>query len=82
LVTPRKEDVAALYCTHNWDSAKQLLEKYQVRYLVVGDIENSTYEAGSDFCPNGLNEDKFINNMITVFRAEGLSIYTLPELVK
>ena len=82
LVMPRKEDVANLYCTHNWDNAKQLLEKYQVRYLVVGDIEFSTYEVGSEFCPNGLIEDKFIDNMITVFKEDGLSIYTLPELVE
>ena len=82
LVMPRKEDVATLYCTHNWDTAKQLLEKYQVRYLIVGDTEYSTYEAGSDFCPNGLTEEKFASNMIPIFRAERLSIYTLPELME
>jgi len=82
LVTPRKEDVATLYCTHNWERAKQILEKYQVRYLVVGDIEFSTYEKGSEYCPNGINVDKFVENMIAVFRADRLLIYTLPEFVK
>ncbi len=77
LVMPRKEDMSVLYCTHNWDTAKAILEKYQVSYLVVGDVEYTTYEPGNDFCPNGLIEEKFINNMITVYRNERLSIYTL-----
>jgi uncharacterized membrane protein len=77
LVMPRKEDMSVLYCTHNWDTAKAILEKYQVRYLVVGDVEYSSYEPGNDFCPNGLIEEKFINNMITVYRNERLSIYSL-----
>ncbi len=76
LVMPRKEDLAVLYCTHNWEIAKAILEKYQVRYLVVGDVEYSTYEEGKDFCPNGLLEEKFNTNMITVYRNERLSIYT------
>jgi len=77
LVMPRKEDMSVLYCTHNWDTSKAILDKYQVRYLVVGDVEFSTYNEGSDFCPNGLNEEKFINNMVLAYRNERLSIYTL-----
>jgi hypothetical protein len=45
---------------------------------VVGDVEFSTYNAGSDYCPNGLTEEKFINNMVLAYRNERLSIYTLP----
>ena len=77
LVMPRKEDMSVLYCTHNWDIAKEILEKYQVSYLVVGDVEYTTYEPGNDFCPNGLIEEKFIKNMITVYHNERLTIYTL-----
>jgi YYY domain-containing protein len=77
LVMPRKEDMSVLYCTHNWDTAKVILEKYQVSYLVVGDVEYTIYEPGNDFCPNGLIEEKFINNMIPVYRNERLSIYTM-----
>jgi uncharacterized membrane protein len=77
LVMPRKEDMSVLYCTHDWDTAKAILEKYQVSYLVVGDVEYTTYEPGNDFCPNGLIEEKFIKNMITIYHNERLSIYTL-----
>ena len=80
LVVPRKEDMAILYCTHHWDTAKLILEKYSIRYLVVGDIERSTYEKGTENCANGLSEDKFTDNMVLVFRNERISIYTLPEM--
>ena len=80
LVTPRKEDLAVLYCTHNWDIANNILDKYQIRYLVVGDLEFTTYEAEKEFCPNGLVEEKFSKNMITVYQNERVSIYTLSIL--
>jgi uncharacterized membrane protein len=70
-----------LYCTHHWDAAKLILEKYSIRYLIVGDIEGSTYEKGTENCANGLNEQKFTENMVLAFRNERLSIYTLPEIL-
>ena len=81
LVMPRKEDMAILYCTHHWETSRLILEKYAIRYLVVGDIERSTYEKGTENCANGLNEDKFVENMVLAFRNERLSIYTLPEIL-
>jgi uncharacterized membrane protein len=82
LVMPRKQDMATLYCTHHWDTAKLILEKYAIRYLVVGDIERSTYEKGTDTCTNGLSEEKFIENMVLVYKNERLSIYTLPGIAE
>ena len=75
LVTPRKADVAELYCTGQWDLAKALLEKYDVRYLVVGDTEYSTYTAGSDYCPGGIRADKFDLHLRPIFQNERLVIY-------
>jgi uncharacterized membrane protein len=82
LVTPRKADMIVLYCTHHWDSAKEIIEKYNIRYLVVGETEYSTYRSGSESCANGLNEDKFIANMNLGFQHENLSIYTYSEDVE
>lgn len=78
LVMPRKQDVAELYCTGQWEVAQGLLEKYQVRYLVVGDIEYSTYTAGSDYCPGGIRPDKFDRYLQPIFRNERLVIYEVP----
>jgi len=78
LVNPRKEDLATLYCTHQWDVAKFLLEKYNVLYLALGDAEYTKYAIGSDNCPNGLNADKFNMHLQPVFQNDRLIIFRVP----
>jgi len=78
LVMPRKQDVADLYCTGQWDLARSLLEKYDVRYLVVGDVEHSTYAVESDYCPGGIRVDKFELHLQPIFQNERLIIYEVP----
>ena len=75
---PRKQDLATLYCTHQWEVARELLIKYNVRYLVIGDTELSKYAAGTENCPNGINLDKFIANLRPGFQNERLTIYQVP----
>ena len=58
--------------------ALPILEEYQVRYVILGDIEYSTYQPGSEFCPNGLQSEKFNENLIRVFQNENLVIYEVP----
>ncbi len=82
LVWPRKEKVATLYCTHSWDTALPILEEFQIRYVVIGDIEHSTYLAGSDYCPNGLQDEKFNQNLVMVFQNESLIIFEFPDYSK
>ncbi len=82
LVFPRKEDVATLYCTTQWDTARSLLEKYQVRYLVVGNIEYSTYTEGSEYCPFGIKIEKFDLHLQPAFQNERLTIYAVPEFLQ
>ena len=78
LVIPRKQDVAELYCTGVWEQARGLLDKYDVRYLVVGDTEFTTYTAGSDYCPGGIRADKFRLHLQPIFTNERLIIYEVP----
>jgi len=78
LVIPRKQDVADLYCTGQWEQARSILDKYQVRYLVVGDVEYTTYTTGSDYCPGGIRVDKFERQLQPIFQNERLIIYAVP----
>jgi YYY domain-containing protein len=78
LVMPRKNDLATLYCTHEWEIAHELLVKYDVRYLVVGDVEYSKYAAGTENCPGGINQEKFMLHLPTAFQNERLTIYQVP----
>lgn len=73
-----KREMAALYCTHNWEAAQTILEEFQIRYVVIGEVEYSTYQEGNDFCPNGLQGEKFSQNLVLVFQNERLLIYEVP----
>jgi uncharacterized membrane protein len=78
-VNPRKEDLATLYCTHQWEVAKSLLEKYDVLYLAIGDVEYAKYAVGTDNCPNGLNADKFFMYLQPGFQNERLTIFQVSS---
>ena len=66
----RQNDIETLYRTSDWETARALLEKYQIRYVYVGALERSTYRA---------NETKFANNLNVVFQDEDVSIYEVPD---
>ena len=78
LVSPRKIDVADLYCTRHWEQARDILEKYDVRYVIVGDTEYTTYTPDSDYCPGGIRIDKFDLYLQRIFQNERLIIYEVP----
>ena len=65
----REDDVEAIYTSPKWDRTKPLLEKYNVRYVVVGALENSTYR---------VDEGKFQRYLESVFSQGGISIYRVP----
>lgn len=75
LVAPRQQDINQLYCARDWESVQPILEKYDIRYVVVGDLEYTTYSTQSGTCPNGLREGKFAENLTLAVRYGGTSIY-------
>jgi uncharacterized membrane protein len=58
-----------LYGTPNWDTARDILNKYNVRYVYIGDLEQSTYR---------VQEAKFKQNLIQVFQHGNVTIYGVP----
>jgi YYY domain-containing protein len=74
----RRADIERLYCTGDWDEAQSILEQYDVRYVVVGGLELSTYQAGSTACPPGLDEIKFIRHLPLAYQSGETSIYLVP----
>ncbi|MBN1667353.1 MAG: hypothetical protein JW862_09695 [Anaerolineales bacterium] len=75
----RQSDIARLYCTASWEEARQILAQYQVRYVVLGNLERIAYGADTPACPGGLSEGKFIRNMQLVFQQGNTSLYQVPE---
>ncbi|MGH2581751.1 MAG: DUF2298 domain-containing protein [Anaerolineales bacterium] len=62
-------DVERLYSTGDWQVASELLTRYQVRYIVIGDVERNTYP---------VNELKFQQNLDLVFQIGSVTIYQVP----
>jgi YYY domain-containing protein len=73
----RDQDIATLYQTPDWQEALNILDKYQIRYIVVGNLEKSTYTHDSVT----LNENKFQQYLPTVFSNNSVVIYEYPGSV-
>jgi uncharacterized membrane protein len=65
----RAEDIATLYTTPDWGTAQDILGRYNIRYVYIGDLERSTYP---------VHEDKFARNMAQVFQQGSVTVYEAP----
>ncbi len=65
----RRDDILVIYTTSNWETARLLLEKYEVRYVYVGMTERL-------YSP--LSEEKFIVHLTPVFQQGNVTIYEVP----
>jgi len=65
----RQADITTLYETNSWDNAKEIIDRYGVRYIYVGNLEWQTYR---------VNDIKFEGNLAKVFQNESVTIYAVP----
>ncbi|MEW5868776.1 MAG: DUF2298 domain-containing protein [Chloroflexota bacterium] len=72
----RQNDLARLYCGRDWNEARDILDRYQIRYIFVGTLERSTYRAGESNCPAGLIETKFLRFLNIAYQQGPVTIYT------
>jgi YYY domain-containing protein len=69
ILLQRKDDVETLYTTLDWQTMQTILESYDVRYVIVGNLERSSYR---------VNEEKFNNFLKPVFQQGSITIYEVP----
>ena len=69
ILAQRRQDVETLYATPDWQTAQSILEQYNVRYVIVGNLEHTTHR---------VNEEKFGNFLKLVFQQGSISIYEVP----
>ena len=62
----RQSDLRVLYSTSDWSQAESMINLYNIRYIVVGELEQQTYQ---------VDETKFDENMIKVFDTSTVDIY-------
>ncbi len=62
----RQEDVRRLYETSDWETAKSIIDKYNIQYIYIGDLERSTYH---------LNDDTLAENLTLIFQSGDALIF-------
>lgn len=67
----REQDIPRLYTTSDWQEALQICQQYDIRYVVIGGLERSTYK---------VNEAKFKGHLTPVFSSNNTVIYEIPSL--
>ena len=65
----RRQDIETLYATPDWQTTQFIIEQYDVRYVVIGNLERASYR---------VNEEKFNNFLRLVFQQGNVSIYEVP----
>jgi YYY domain-containing protein len=68
----RDQDMAKLYSTGDWNEAQTILNTYHIRYVVVGNLEKTTYQ---------VNQDKFNQHLPIVYQNNSVTIYEYPGSV-
>ena len=65
----RVQDIETLYSTPDWVTAQDIVRRYNIRYVYVGNLERVTYR---------VNEEKFNLFLKPVFRQGNVAIYEVP----
>jgi len=65
----RKDDIQTLYTTPDWVTAQEIITRYNIRYIVVGNLERTTYQ---------VNEEKFNRFLKPIFQQGNITIYEVP----
>ncbi len=74
----RQTDISLLYCSPDWFEALAIIQKYAIKYIFISDLERNTYTRGSENCPTGINEAKFLHNLIPIYQQGNTIIYLSP----
>jgi len=62
----RQDDIRALYSTTDWEEARAILNKYNIAYVYIGELEARTYT---------LDEAKFAENLRLGFDSANVRVY-------
>jgi YYY domain-containing protein len=65
----REQDIETLYTSNDWATAQEIIDRYNIRYIIVGNLERTTYQ---------VNEDKFNRFLKPVFQQGNITVYEVP----
>ena len=62
----RKQDIETLYTTNDWVTTQDIINRYDIRYIYVGNLERTIYR---------VNEEKFNRFLKPIFQQGSVTIY-------
>lgn len=65
----RVQDVETLYTSPDWPITQEIIKRYNIRYVYIGNLERSTYH---------VSEDKFNRFLKPVFQQGNVTVYEVP----
>ncbi len=65
----RQQDIETLYTTPDWVTSQDIITRYQIRYIVIGNLERTQYR---------VNEEKFNRFLKPAFQQGNITIYEVP----
>jgi YYY domain-containing protein len=74
----RQADIAKLYCAQRFDEMMSVIEQYNIQYIILGQLERTTYTQGSAYCPGGINETLIQQVLKPVFKTGEVAIFSAP----
>ncbi|MGZ9224323.1 MAG: hypothetical protein ACXW4M_02080, partial [Anaerolineales bacterium] len=69
LQVPRQQDIETLYTSSDWAATQEIIDRYNIRYIVVGNLERTTYR---------VNENKLNRFLKPVFQQGNVTVYGAP----
>ncbi|HUE99122.1 MAG TPA: DUF2298 domain-containing protein [Anaerolineales bacterium] len=65
----RQQDIEMLYTTNDWITTQEIIARYHIRYIFVGNLERTTYR---------VNEEKFNRFLRPLFQQGNVTVYEVP----
>jgi uncharacterized membrane protein len=65
----RQQDIETLYSATDWVTTQDIINRYNIRYILVGSLERNSYR---------VNEEKFNNFLKPVFQQGNITVYEVP----
>jgi len=69
LLGSRESDIETLYSTPDWATTKSIIDRYNIRYIVIGGLERGKYR---------VNEEKFNNFLKPIYQQGNTTVYEVP----
>ena len=69
ILLSRRDDMTKLYVTSRWEEAQTIIAKYNIRYIYVGTLEQTSMR---------INEEKFKAHLKVIFQQGNVTIYEAP----